>query len=61
MDRQGLGYLVLAPYNKDITPVCTTELGSMAGLQPEFAKQNTSEPASAIAAKPGSGHIFFSL
>lgn len=24
-----------------ITPVCTTELGYMAGLQPEFAKRNT--------------------
>ena len=26
---------------KDFTPVCTTELGYMAGLEPEFAKRNT--------------------
>src|SRR5207247_6533759 len=25
---------------KDFTPVCTTELGYMAGLQPEFEKRN---------------------
>src|ERR1700676_2081826 len=25
---------------KDFTPVCTTELGYMAGLEPEFAKRN---------------------
>src|SRR5207253_3372568 len=27
-------------FSKDFTPVCTTELGYMAGLQPQFAKRN---------------------
>ncbi|WP_372624507.1 peroxiredoxin [Falsiroseomonas sp.] len=31
---------VLFSHPKDYTPVCTTELGTMAGLMPEFAKRN---------------------
>ncbi len=31
---------VLFSHPKDYTPVCTTELGAMAGLAPEFAKRN---------------------
>jgi alkyl hydroperoxide reductase subunit AhpC len=40
-DWIGDGYAVLFSHPKDFTPVCTTELGYMAGLHPEFAKRNT--------------------
>jgi len=36
----GDGWAVLFSHPKDFTPVCTTELGYMAGLQSEFAKRN---------------------
>ena len=36
----GDGYAVLFSHPKDFTPVCTTELGYMAGLKGEFAKRN---------------------
>ena len=39
-DWIGDGWAVLFSHPKDFTPVCTTELGYMAGLQPEFEKRN---------------------
>ena len=36
----GNGWAVLFSHPKDFTPVCTTELGYMAGLASEFAKRN---------------------
>ena len=39
-DWIGDGWAILCSHPKDFTPVCTTELGYMAGLQPEFAKRN---------------------
>ncbi len=40
-DWIGSGWAVLFSHPKDFTPVCTTELGYMAGLEPEFKKRNT--------------------
>ncbi len=39
-DWIGDGYAVLFSHPKDFTPVCTTELGYMAGLKQEFARRN---------------------
>ena len=40
-DYLGDGWGVLFSHPKDFTPVCTTELGRVAVLKPEFEKRNT--------------------
>ena len=39
-DWIGDGWAILFSHPKNFTPVCTTELGYMAGMAPEFAKRN---------------------
>ena len=39
-DWIGNGWAMLFSHPKDFTPVCTTELGYMAKIEPEFAKRN---------------------
>lgn len=51
----GDGWAIIFSHPKDFTPVCTTELGSMAKLEPEFAKRNCKVIGLSI--DPVSNHI----
>jgi len=54
-DWIGDGYAVLFSHPKDFTPVCTTELGAMAGMIDEFEKRNTK--VIGISVDPVSDHM----
>ncbi|HLX22787.1 MAG TPA: peroxiredoxin [Usitatibacter sp.] len=50
----GDSWVVLFSHPKDFTPICTTELGYMAGLKPQFDKRNTK--ILAVSVDPVSDH-----
>ena len=57
-DWIGDSWAVLVSHPKDFTPVCTTELGTMAGLKAEFDKRNTK--VIAISVDPVASHTKWS-
>ena len=48
----GDGWAVLFSHPKDFTPVCTTELGAMAGLESEFARRGAKVIGSPLILSP---------
>ena len=54
----GSNWAILFSHPKDFTPVCTTELGYLAGLKPEFDKRNCK--IIGLSADPVSDHVAWS-
>jgi len=55
-DWIGDSWAVLFSHPKDFTPVCTTELGYMAKIEPEFTKRGTKLIGLSI--DPAKVHVF---
>jgi alkyl hydroperoxide reductase subunit AhpC len=55
----GDNWAVLFSHPKDFTPVCTTELGTMAGLEPEFAKRGAK--IIGLSVDPVESHVKWSI